>query len=137
MSLDKKQLAPRANLGLVYTAAEQWRNAAHHLGRAVEMDDGLASSPVRSPPSRSSCERSNVDGIGHAQAFAAALAAVESATCAPPAAEVGARIPRLSPSLVELTVFVPSCWTELGSGGLWRSGRRGRAARTRERTRHL
>ena len=58
MSLDKKRLAPRANLGLVYTAAEQWRNAAHHLGRAVEMDDGLASTPVRIPPRRSSCEHS-------------------------------------------------------------------------------
>ena len=58
MSLDKKQLAPRANLGLVYTAAQQWRNAAHHLGRATEMEDGLASTPVRSPPSRPSYERS-------------------------------------------------------------------------------
>ena len=28
MNLDKKRLAPRANLGLVYTAAQQWRNAA-------------------------------------------------------------------------------------------------------------
>ena len=58
MSLDKKQLAPRANLGLVYTAAQQWLHAAHHLGRAVEMDDGLASTPVRIPPSRPSCEHS-------------------------------------------------------------------------------
>ena len=57
-------------------ASPRRRYAAHRAARAVSVPD--------------------VDGIGHAQAFAAALATVESATCAPPAAEVGARIPRLS-----------------------------------------
>ena len=68
VSVDKKSVVARLNLGVAYAASEDWRDAAHHLSRGVELDPTLTQTNA---------------------AMRRAIKTVEQVTCEKPAAESG------------------------------------------------